>query len=161
MSCRFYSRESLMQSAHSHTGQVSPFKLFVFLILSLLLLVIFTKFTWNTRTETQMTDTGEYSVVWITVPSEDVAKKLAHGLVEAKLAACVNIIPKLESVYWWQGQIETASELLLMVKTKTSLLSELIPFVKKNHPYTVPEIISARLGNGNPDYYEWIRKNTK
>jgi periplasmic divalent cation tolerance protein len=57
--------------------------------------------------------------------------------------------------------IEKASELLLMVKTKTNLIDELILFVKKNHPYTVPEIISASLGNGNPDYYEWIRKSTK
>jgi periplasmic divalent cation tolerance protein len=83
--------------------------------------------------------TNKYSVAWITVPTQEVATKISSGLVEHKLAACVNIIPKIQSVYWWEGSIQKDEEMLLMLKTKTVLIPEIIDWVKKNHPYSVPE----------------------
>jgi periplasmic divalent cation tolerance protein len=104
---------------------------------------------------------SEYSAAWITVPNEQVAENLAKSLIENKLVACVNVIPKIKSYYMWEGKLNADEELLLMIKTKTILLDEITTFVKKNHPYDVPEVISAQLGPGNPDYYEWIGKSCK
>jgi periplasmic divalent cation tolerance protein len=96
----------------------------------------------------------EYShvVVFITIDTPSNAQKLADKLLSARKGACVNIIPKVSSQYWWQGKIEKADELMLVVKTRAALLDELITAVKQNHPYTVPEIIALPIIGGNPDY---------
>ncbi|KHJ40468.1 hypothetical protein D918_09514 [Trichuris suis] len=85
---------------------------------------------------------GVFSVAYVTVPNEEVAKKLARSLVEKKLAACVNVIPGLKSIYEWKGAIEEDSELLLMIKTRTSMIEELSAYVRANHPYSVAEVIA-------------------
>ena len=97
-----------------------------------------------------------YSVAYVTVPNDTVAKKLARGLVENKLAACVNIIPQLISIYEWEGKIQEDPELLLMIKTRTEKIDALTKYVKDNHPYTVCEVISLPIQNGNGDYLKWI-----
>ncbi|XP_017892595.1 protein CutA homolog isoform X2 [Ceratina calcarata] len=99
---------------------------------------------------------GIHSVTYVTVPTQDVAKKLAHGLVKNKLAACVNIIPGLTSVYEWKNEINEDSELLLMIKTRTDTVDALTKFVKENHPYEVCEVISLPIQNGNDKYLNWI-----
>ena len=99
-------------------------------------------------------------VVFITVDSQENAQKIASKLLAERKAACVNIIPKVESHYWWQGKIESADELMLVVKTRAALLDELIKTVKENHPYTVPEIIALPIIGGNKDYLQWIEKET-
>ena len=99
---------------------------------------------------------GMYSIAYVTVPNEDVGKKIAHGLVKGKLAACVNLIPKITSIYEWEGKVEEDSEILLMIKTRTSRLDELTSFVKVNHPYEVCEVITTPIASGNPQYLEWI-----
>ncbi len=99
-------------------------------------------------------------VVLITVDSPATAQKITDILLAERKAACVNIIPKVESHYWWQGKIESADELLLIVKTRAALLNELIELVKQNHPYTVPEIIAMPIVGGNEDYLQWIEKET-
>lgn len=99
---------------------------------------------------------GVHSVAYVTVPDDAVAKRLARGLVENKLAACVNIIPQLTSIYEWEGKIQEEPELLLMIKTRTEKVDALTKYVKKNHPYTICEVISLPIQNGNSDYLKWI-----
>eukprot|EP00920_Eleutheroschizon_duboscqi_P032687 GHVT01078782.1.p1 GENE.GHVT01078782.1~~GHVT01078782.1.p1 ORF type:complete len:196 (-),score=18.34 GHVT01078782.1:437-1024(-) len=98
--------------------------------------------------------------VFVTVPSEDVANNLAHVLVEDKVAACVNILPKLTSVYEWEGKIEKDEELLLMIKSRQALVPALTAMVKKFHPYDCPEVIAIPIVGGNQAYIEWIGKVT-
>jgi periplasmic divalent cation tolerance protein len=100
-------------------------------------------------------------VVFITVDSQKTAQKIADVLLTERKAACVNIVPALESHYWWQGKKESTQELLLIVKTQAKLLSKLIAIVKKHHPYSVPEIIALPVVGGNEDYLEWINRETK
>jgi len=102
----------------------------------------------------------KHVIVFITVDSQETAQKIANKLLTERKAACVNIIPKVESHYWWHGKIENTDELLLIVKTRAALLGDLGKLVKQNHPYTVPEIIALPIIDGNPDYLEWIEKET-
>ncbi|XP_076240201.1 cutA divalent cation tolerance homolog [Calliopsis andreniformis] len=99
---------------------------------------------------------GIHSVAYVTVPTQEVAKKLAHGLVKNKLAACVNIIPGITSVYEWKNEINEDSELLMMIKTRTDTVDALTKYVKENHPYEVCEVISLPIQNGNDKYLQWI-----
>ena len=108
-----------------------------------------------------MTMEYHYVVVFITVDSQETARKITDKLLTERKAACVNIIPKVESQYWWQGKIESANELLLIVKTRAVLLEELIALVKQNHPYSVPEIIALPIIGGNKDYLKWIDRETE
>ncbi|XP_045446759.1 protein CutA homolog [Melitaea cinxia] len=101
-------------------------------------------------------DADKYSVAYVTVPSTDVGKTIGHGLVKNKLAACVNIIPQVTSIYEWKNEINEDSEALLMIKTRTSLVDKLTDFVRSNHPYEVCEVISLPIKNGNPPYLKWI-----
>ncbi|XP_038222911.1 protein CutA homolog [Zerene cesonia] len=101
-------------------------------------------------------DADKYSVAYVTVPSTDVGKTIGHGLVKNKLAACVNIIPQVTSIYEWKNEINEDSEALLMIKTRTSLVDQLTEFVRSNHPYEVCEVISLPIQNGNPPYLKWI-----
>jgi len=101
---------------------------------------------------------GTHSMAFVTVPNEELGKKIARGLLENKLAACVNIIPGVKSIYEWQGKIEEDNELILMIKTRTSRVSELAKYVRENHSYDVAEVISSPIQNGNPPYLDWIGK---
>ncbi|KAG5328795.1 CUTA protein, partial [Acromyrmex heyeri] len=89
---------------------------------------------------------GVHSVAYVTVPDDAVAKRLARGLVENKLAACVNIIPRLTSILLIKE----------MIKTRTEKVDALTKYVKENHPYTICEVISLPIQNGNSDYLKWI-----
>lgn len=101
------------------------------------------------------------SVVFITASSQIEADKIASVLLEAKKAACVNVVPSVHSRYWWQGKIESADEVLLIIKTKSSALPDVIELVKKNHSYTVPEIIALPIIGGNEDYLKWIDESVE
>ncbi len=100
-------------------------------------------------------------VVYITVPNEEEAARIARALVEARLAACVNILKDIRSIYSWQGKIEDESEVLMIVKTKKSLFKVLSAKVKKLHSYTVPEIIALPIIEGLEDYLKWLKETTK
>ncbi|KZC11836.1 PREDICTED: divalent-cation tolerance protein CutA [Dufourea novaeangliae] len=103
---------------------------------------------------------GITSVAYVTVPSQEVAKKLAHGLVKNKLAACVNIIPGVISVYEWKNEMNEDNELLMMIKTRTDTVDALTKYVKENHPYEVCEVISLPIQNGNEEYIQWVSNIT-
>ncbi|KAK1288794.1 hypothetical protein QJS10_CPB19g01536 [Acorus calamus] len=100
-------------------------------------------------------------VVYVTVPNKEAGKKLAESIVKERLAACVNIVPGIESVYWWDGKVQTDSEELLIIKTRESLLESLTEHVKSNHEYDVPEVIALPIKGGNSKYLEWIKNSTK
>ncbi len=100
-------------------------------------------------------------VVFVTTPSKEVAEKLARILVEKRLAACINIVDGLKSIYWWKNKIEEDSEALMIIKTRLDLFNELVDEVKRNHPYTVPEVIALPIISGNKDYIEWLEEETK
>lgn len=102
----------------------------------------------------------DFITVFITVDSEATARRITDALLAQRKAACVNIVRGVESHYWWQGKRESASELLLIVKTRAALLDEMVALVKANHPYTVPEIIALPITGGNPDYLQWLEKET-
>jgi len=98
----------------------------------------------------------DHSIAFVTCPNEEVGKTIARGLVEKKLAACVNIIPKVTSIYLWQGKVEEDTEVLLKIKTRASMVSNLTSYVRDNHPYDVPEIITAKIDQGNDAYLKWM-----
>jgi len=101
-----------------------------------------------------------YAVVFVTVPGRKEGRKIASGIIESRLAACVNIIDKVESHYRWLGKVETAQECLLIIKTKSSLSEKLIGKIRRMHSYSVPEIIFFTVAGGDPHYLEWIGDET-
>lgn len=102
----------------------------------------------------------EFVVVLITAPKEAEAEKIAKALVDERLAACVNIVKDIRSIYRWQANIEDEREVLLIVKTRKGLFSQLSAFVKGLHSYTVPEIIALPVIDGSGDYLKWINDET-
>ena len=102
-----------------------------------------------------------YIVVLVTVPNMVQAKKITNFLLKKRLVACVNVISKAESFFWWQGKIDKAKELLLIIKTKRKLFNSLIKAVKSKHAYSVPEIIALPILSGNKDYLGWIDESCR
>ena len=95
-------------------------------------------------------------IVLITAGSEEEAHNIAESLVKEKKAACVNIVPTVDSLFWWEGKIDSARESLLLVKTKTSLFPEVVELVKRTHSYEVPEVIALPIIAGSDDYLKWL-----
>jgi periplasmic divalent cation tolerance protein len=100
-------------------------------------------------------------VVFITTGTEEEAHTIARELVNQKVAACVNIVPGVDSTFRWEGKIESDRESLLIVKTTLTLLPETIDLVKQVHSYTVPEIIAMPIIGGNPEYLQWVGDELK
>ena len=99
---------------------------------------------------------ADYCLVLCSCPEANVANALATALVEQRLAACVNVMPGVTSVYGWEGRVETASEHLLLIKTEPAGYAALEAFIKDRHPYQVPEIIAIPVEQGSHDYLDWI-----
>lgn len=100
-------------------------------------------------------------VIFITTASDEEARSLAKLLLDQRKVACVNIIPDVDSLFWWQGKVDSAQESLLIVKTRSSLLPEIVNLVKQAHSYGVPEIIALPVIGGNEDYLNWIDNEVK
>ena len=99
---------------------------------------------------------NRYQIILCTCPDKDTAEKIARLLVTGKLAACVNILPGVTSIYLWQEQIELAQEHLLLIKANMNSYQAIETMIKKHHPYELPEIIAVPIENGLPEYLHWI-----
>jgi periplasmic divalent cation tolerance protein len=97
-------------------------------------------------------------VILCTCPDNKTAKRIAHKLVGDRLAACVNIIPGIESIYTWQNKIESSQEYLLLIKTNQDTYVKLEAIIKKEHPYECPEIIALPIQDGSQEYLQWLDK---
>ncbi len=95
-------------------------------------------------------------VVFVTASSEAEARKIADLLLDRRKAACINIVPRVDSSFWWQGKLDSAQESLLIIKTKEPQLSEVIKLVKEAHSYKIPEVIALPIIGGNDDYLKWL-----
>lgn len=103
---------------------------------------------------------SEYCSVYITAPDILAATSLSRMLVELRLAACANIIQDLKSVYRWEGEVRVDDEVAIIAKTRKELVPPLIAKIRSMHPYDCPCIVTWPIDTGNPDYLDWIRKET-
>jgi len=99
-------------------------------------------------------------VVFITASGEEEAARIAHAILAARLAACVNIVKGMRSVYRWKGKIEDEAEVLMIAKTRGALFERLSEKVKELHSYTVPEVIAIPIISGAEGYLKWLREET-
>lgn len=99
---------------------------------------------------------ADHIIVLVTTGSEEEARKIAELLVDRKKAACVNIVPRVNSLFQWEGKIESARESLMIVKTRASLFSEIAELVESVHSYEVPEIVALPIVAGSEDYLKWL-----
>ncbi|XP_048368972.1 protein CutA isoform X2 [Sphaerodactylus townsendi] len=102
---------------------------------------------------------GTLSVAFINCPNEQIARDIARAIMDQKLAACVSIFPKTSTMYVWKGELEEATEILLLVKTRTAKIRELSEYIRSIHPFEVPEFISLLIDQGNPAYLQWIEES--
>jgi periplasmic divalent cation tolerance protein len=103
---------------------------------------------------------SESCVVLSTCAKKDEATKIANDLVQARLAACVNLIPQITSIYRWEDKVEESHEVLMVIKTQSKLFQKVKEAISKKHSYACPEIISLPINQGSKDYLNWLFKNT-
>ncbi|OGQ80842.1 MAG: dihydroorotate dehydrogenase [Deltaproteobacteria bacterium RIFOXYA12_FULL_58_15] len=101
------------------------------------------------------------SLVYVTASTLEEAREIAKAAVEAKLAACANILGGIESSYWWNGELHRDQETALILKTKTSLVPQLTQKVREVHSYDCPCVVALPIGGGNPDFLQWISDETQ
>lgn len=99
-------------------------------------------------------------LVLSTFPDEQTAHRIGLQLVEEKLAACVNILPSVHSIYRWQGQVEKATETMAFIKTTKESLPALKERLQALHPYDVPELVAIEVSEGSPGYLQWVAENS-
>lgn len=99
-------------------------------------------------------------IVFVTTPNNDEAAIIAEALISARLAACVNIVPTIESIYRWEGKITRDREALMIIKTTGDRYPELERRVKELHSYTTPEVVAIRIERGSEQYLNWLRDST-
>ncbi|MFH0810015.1 MAG: divalent-cation tolerance protein CutA [Pseudomonadota bacterium] len=97
--------------------------------------------------------------VFCTCPEEK-AEELASVLLQERLVACVQMFFRVRSRYWWQGRLEEAQETMLLLKTRAVLMEPLVARIRELHPYEVPEVVSVKIAEGNPDYLTWLGAET-
>ncbi|MCU7837303.1 MAG: divalent-cation tolerance protein CutA [gamma proteobacterium symbiont of Taylorina sp.] len=108
------------------------------------------------KNETMINEQSNYQLVLCTCPNEASAMNIAENLVAQRLAACVNVLPSLYSVYHWQDNVESAQESMIFIKTSQKQYASLEKVITSLHPYEVPEIISVNIDNGLPEYLKWL-----
>lgn len=100
---------------------------------------------------------SDLQIVLVTAPDLDVARRLAKSVLEARLAACVNLIPQIESHYWWQGKIDSGGEVLILIKTTVAQIPELERAVLSRHPYDTAEFVVLSASGVTEKYWRWIQ----
>jgi periplasmic divalent cation tolerance protein len=108
-----------------------------------------------------MKKASSFYLVLVTAPNRKVARQLAAAALKSHLVACANLLPGIESHYWWNGKMESAAEVLILFKTIRAHLSKLEKLVLKNHPYDTPEFVAVPLSGGNHHYLEWLRQSVR
>lgn len=106
-----------------------------------------------------MNSARHIAIVLVTAPDLRVARKIAKALLKARMAACVNIVPRIESHYWWKDKLESGAEVLMIIKTTQTKLAALESAIIANHPYDTPEVISFALNRSNAKYLGWLVKS--
>ena len=101
------------------------------------------------------------SLIYITCETTEEAENIGAIIVERRLAACVNILSGMQSMYWWEGKVEKSDEIVLIAKTRTTLVDELTEAVTAMHSYDVPCVVAMPIIGGNPQFLSWIREETK
>jgi len=99
-------------------------------------------------------------IVFVTVPSGEDASRIGEALVSERLAACVNVVPGIESIYRWEGEVTRDAEWLMIIKTTDGRFEEMERRVKALHVYTTPEVIAFKISRGSDDYLRWLREST-
>ncbi len=102
---------------------------------------------------------SDKKIVLTTASSREEAEKIAHALVERRLAACVNILGPIHSVYRWQGKVETAAEHLLLIKTTAAMFDSVAKAIRELHSYELPECIQVAIEAGSEEYLKWIEES--
>lgn len=104
-----------------------------------------------------LTRASSPALVLVTAPDLKVARRLSQMALRARLIACANLVPRIESHYWWQGQLETRSEVLILMKTTNARLAALEKLILANHPYDTPEFVVLSLTKGTKKYLDWVK----
>jgi periplasmic divalent cation tolerance protein len=104
---------------------------------------------------------ANYVQVFTTTERKEDAERIAKTLLEARLAACIQIVGPVSSSYWWRGRLEKAEEWLCIIKSRSDLYDEVEKIIKENHPYEVPEIIATPIISGSRNYLDWMDEELK
>lgn len=102
-----------------------------------------------------------FSLVLVTAPDVKVARRIAKAVLQGRLVACANLVPRIESHYWWQGKVESGHEVLLLLKTRTAKLKQLERLVLAKHPYDTPEFVALPISRINKRYAAWLRASVE
>lgn len=102
-----------------------------------------------------------YCLIYVTAETPEEAKSLGRMLVEARLAACANVIADMVPIYWWDGKVEEGSEAVLIAKTRRQLADQVIEFIKARHSYDCPCVVALPVESGNPAFLDWIAAETE
>lgn len=108
-----------------------------------------------------MSDWNNIVVVLVTAPDGRVAGTLARRLVEERLAACVNILPGIRSLYWWEGEVQESDEVLMLLKARREDVGAIAERIHALHPYEVPEVVATQVVGGLTAYLDWVRAETE
>ena len=103
----------------------------------------------------------EFNIIFVTAKDKEEAQVLSTALLEAKLIACANIVPGLESRYWWKGKIERSQEVLLILKASAKDFEASRQLIKEKHSYDTPEIIAVPVEQGDADYLQWLNRSVE
>lgn len=108
-----------------------------------------------------MSASTDVVVVLVTAPDLNCATRVARGLLESRLVACANLVPRVRSLFWWEGSVQESDEVLMVLKARRSLVEKISRKVGELHPYEVPEVIALEVTTGLEAYLAWVKDETK